>query len=399
MRIITINKHRTFTVPPVMKAVFSNRFTLVLITLLSVLLIQSCSSKQTSEPQKTNALSESEKLGKKIFFDASLSSPAGQSCASCHSPQHGFSHPDNKLATAEGALKGLFGNRNVPSIAYIGFTPKFHKTIVEGDALYIGGFFLDGRETTLEDQAIKPMLNPVEMGIKDETTLVAKIKARYETEFNNIYGNDALTNTEAAVYNISKAIAAYERSKELSPFDSKYDAYLAGKAQLTEKELKGLKLFEAENKGNCAACHPNTADKETGFPPLFTDYTYDNLGVASNDSNPFLKNPVIYNPHGKNYIDNGLGEFIKDTNQNGKFKVPTLRNIALTAPYMHNGILENLTEVVKFYNTRDTNSNWGVAEVTANVNKDELGDLRLTDDEVEAIVAFLNTLTDGYNIN
>jgi len=382
-----------------MKSVFSNRFTLILITILSVLLIQSWSSKQTSEPQKSNALSESEKLGKKIFFDASLSSPAGQSCASCHSPQHGFSHPDNKLATAEGALKGLFGNRNTPSIAYIGFTPKFHKTIEEGDLLYIGGFFLDGRETTLEDQATKPMLNQVEMGIKDEATLVAIIKTRYEAEFNKVYGDGALSNTAKAVNNISKAIADYERSKEFSPFDSKYDAYLAGKTQLTEKELKGLKLFEAEDKGNCAACHPSTTDKETGFPPLFTDYTYDNLGVAVNESNPFLKNPVIYNPHGKNYSDNGLGEIIKDKNQDGKFKVPTLRNIALTAPYMHNGVLENLTEVVKFYNTRDTNSNWGPAEIPTNVNKDELGDLKLTDDEVEAIVAFLNTLTDGYNIN
>lgn len=381
-----------------MKSVFSNRFTLLIITLFSLVLIQSCDSKQTPEPQKTNALTETETLGKKLFFDASLSSPAGQSCASCHSPQHGFSHPDNKRATSEGALKGLFGNRNVPSIAYIGFTPEFHKTIEEGDLLYIGGFFLDGRETTLESQATKPMLNPVEMGIKDEATLVAKIKTRYQAEFNKVFGDGALSNTEKAVKNISKAIADYERSKDFSPFDSKYDAYLAGNVQLTEKELKGLKLFEAEDKGNCAACHPSTTDKETGFPPLFTDYTYDNLGVASNESNPFLKNPVEYNPHGNDFVDKGLGEAIKDKNQDGKFKVPTLRNIALTAPYMHNGILENLTEVVKFYNTRDTNSNWGVAEVTDNVNKDELGDLKLTDDEVDAIVAFLHTLTDGYKI-
>jgi len=382
-----------------MKSIFSNKHAQILITTTCLLFVLSCSSKQNVESNSTATLSASEKLGKALFFDASLSSPQGQSCASCHSPKHGFSHPDNKLATAEGAMKGLFGNRNVPSIAYIGFTPNFHKVIEEGDLLYVGGFFLDGREATLEDQATKPMLNPVEMGIKDEATLVAKIKtAGYEAEFNAIYGKGALSNTKQAIKYISNALADFERSKEFSPFDSKYDAYLAGKVQLTEKELKGLKLFEAEDKGNCAACHPSTIDKETGFPPLFTDYTYDNLGVASNEDNPFFKNPTTYNPHGKNYSDKGLGEAINDKNQNGKFKVPTLRNIALTAPYMHNGVLENLTEVVKFYNTRDTNSNWGIAEVTKNVNKDELGDLKLTDDEIEAIVAFLNTLSDGYEV-
>jgi len=383
-----------------MKCLFTNKFALTLIAVLGSVLVISCSSSQDTKSSNQIQLNESEKLGKALFFDASLSTPQGQSCASCHSPEHGFSHPNSKQASAEGAVKGLFGNRNVPSITYIGFNPAFHKVVEEGDLLYVGGFFLDGRETTLEDQATKPMLNPVEMGIKDETTLVAKIKkAGYEKQFNKLFGKDAFGNTDQAIKYISKVIADYERSKEFSPFNSKYDAYLAGKVKLNEKELKGLKLFEAEDKGNCAACHPSTPDKETGFPPLFTDYTYDNLGVASNESNPFFKNPAAFNPHGNKYSDKGLGEFIKDKNQDGKFKVPTLRNIALTAPYMHNGVLENLTEVVNFYNTRDTNSNWGIPEVSANVNKDELGDLKLNDDEVDAIVAFLNTLTDGYKIS
>ena len=161
----------------------------LIISLISFLTL-SCSSQEITLDKNPNNLSASQQLGKDIFFDARLSSPAGQSCASCHSPQHGFSHPNQKIATAEGATKGLFGNRNVPSIAYIGFTPKFHKIIEDGEALYVGGFFLDGREKTLEDQAIKPMLNPIEMGIANEAELVKKIKqAGYEKAFNKIFGD------------------------------------------------------------------------------------------------------------------------------------------------------------------------------------------------------------------
>lgn len=369
---------------------------LLIITLFSLTTL-SCSSPDAVSVKKDSSLTASQQLGKDLFFDARLSSPAGQSCASCHSPKHGFSQPNQKLATAEGAVKGLFGNRNVPSIAYIGFTPKFHKETEDGESLYVGGFFLDGRESTLEDQATKPMLNPVEMGIANEQALVSRIKeSGYEKTFDSIYGDSSLSNTDKAIQVISRAIADYQRSSELSPFDSKYDAYLAGKAQLTKQELNGLKLFEAEDKGNCAACHPSKLDKAAGFPPLFTDFTYDNIGISSNKNNPFLNNSAKYNPQGKAYKDNGLGDALKDSNEDGKFKVPTLRNIALTAPYMHNGVLGTLKEVVDFYNTRDTDSKWSKPEVKTNVNKDELGDLKLNDDEVDAIVAFLKILSDGY---
>ena len=370
---------------------------LLIITTFCSSLLLSCSSTNTPKVSASIELSAAEQLGKTLFFDSRLSSPEGQSCASCHSPQHGFSQPNQQLATAESATKKLFGNRNVPSIAYIKYTPEFHKVIEENEPLYIGGFFLDGREATLEKQAIKPILNPVEMGIANEQALIRKIKnLGYEKTFNEVYGKDSLSNTKTAIKNISQAIADYERSKELSPFNSKYDAYLAKKTPLTRQELRGLNLFNDEKKGNCAACHPSEKDKDTGFPPLFTDYTYDNLGVPFNTNNPFLTNPKIFNEQGSNYRDKGLGEAINDPTQNGKFKVPTLRNIALTAPYMHNGVFKTLEEVVDFYNTRDTNSKWDTPEVTANVNKDELGDLKLTKSEVKDIVAFLKTLSDNY---
>ncbi|MDH5517371.1 MAG: c-type cytochrome [Gammaproteobacteria bacterium] len=373
---------------------FSIHSFFIVITALSLsFLLASC----TPAADGSNSLSSSEKLGKALFFDTRLSSPEGQSCASCHHPERGFAHPDTKIATAEGAVKGLFGNRNSPSIAYIKYTPAFHKTIEDGDTLYIGGFFLDGREKTLQAQAIKPMLNPLEMGNKNTSELLKKvIAAGYQPAFDQLFGAASLNNEKIAMQHISQVISDYENSKELSPFNSKYDAHLAGKTQLSKQEQQGLKLFNAEDKGNCAACHPSKIDESTGFPPLFTDYTYDNLGVPSNPDNHFLNNPAIHNPEGIAYRDKGLGDFLKDEKQNGKFKVPTLRNITLTAPYMHNGVFTTLKEVVDFYNTRDTDNKWADAEISENVNTDELGDLKLSDDEVDAIVAFLKTLTDGY---
>ncbi|MCK5334610.1 MAG: cytochrome-c peroxidase, partial [Gammaproteobacteria bacterium] len=191
-----------------MKLAFSTQHIQLFIITLSSLLILSCSSPQAPVIQNNAELTASEKLGKALFFDTRLSSPEGQSCASCHSPEHGFSQPIQSLATAEGATKGLFGNRNVPTIAYIGFTPKFHKEIEDGDTLFVGGFFLDGRESTLEDQATKPILNPVEMGIASEQALVKKIKdSGYEEAFNDLYGKDSLNNTKTAIQFISQAIA------------------------------------------------------------------------------------------------------------------------------------------------------------------------------------------------
>ena len=188
------------------------------------------------------------------------------------------------------------------------------------------------------------------------------------------------------------AIAAFEESAEFNPFNSKYDLYLAGKAKLNAKEKKGVALFEDPKKGNCAACHPSRPT-ENGFPPLFTDFSYDNLGVPKNPDNPFYTLDKSYNPLGEKYVDLGLGGILKKPSENGKFKVPGLRNVALTAPYMHNGVFKTLKEVVQFYNTRDR-GNWPPPEVPETVNKKELGNLGLTDDELDAIVAFLNTLSD-----
>ena len=194
---------------------------------------------------------------------------------------------------------------------------------------------------------------------------------------------------------MADAIEAYEKTPEVSPFSSKYDFWLRGEAELSEQELRGLALFEAEDKGNCVACHPNRP-AEDGSPPLFTDFTYDNLGVPRNPENPFYRVSAELNPGGFAFVDLGLGVTVDDPAENGKFRVPTLRNVAVTAPYMHNGAFKTLFQVVAFYNTRDV-AGWPDPEVAENVNDEELGDLGLTNPELEDLVAFLQTLTDGWD--
>lgn len=346
------------------------------------------------EPSPEQQLAMKESLGRKLYFDANLSEPAGQSCASCHLPTAGFADPDSELPVSRGVNPIHFGNRNTPSIAYAAFTPEFH--FDEGEGLYIGGLFHDGRAATLEAQAKGPFLNPLEMGNADAAMVVAKVaQSDYAPLFKQVYGDNAFGNTGTAYDQIAAALATFERSKLFSPFNSKYDAYLAGKAQLSESEKRGMDLFNDEKRGNCAACHPSDK-REDGTPPLFTDYSYDNIGVPRLKESPFYHVDAKFNPAGDKVVDLGLGGVLKKPEENGKFKVPTLRNVALTAPYMHNGSFKTLDEVVEFYNNRDKSSKWGPPEVAENVNNEELGDLKLSAQDMKDIVAFMKTLSDGY---
>jgi cytochrome c peroxidase len=199
----------------------------------------------------------------------------------------------------------------------------------------------------------------------------------------------------------------------------KYDYYLQGKVQLTEQEAWGLELFNETDTGNCAACHPSEPGAR-GEPPLFTDFTFDNLGVPKNPENPFYDMDTVYlddgspiNPLGAAWLDLGVGGYLQTLEDTmpkwaamapenyGKQKVPTLRNVdkrpsnGFAKAYMHNGVFKSLEEVVHFYSTRDV-ENWPPPEVPMNVNHDELGNLGLTPQEEAAIVAFLRTLSDGY---
>ncbi len=339
-------------------------------------------------------LNPRETLGKLLYFDTNLSTPAGQACASCHHPTAGFADPDTDLPVSQGVLpKNRFGNRNSPSAAYAAFSPVFYYD--EDEELYVGGQFWDGRAADLVEQAKGPFLNPLEMNNPSKLVVIEKVKAAdYADMFEIVYGPGALDDVESAYDMVADAIAAFEMTSELNQFSSKYDHYLQTGTGLTEQELSGLQLFEDEAKGNCAACHPSQPGP-AGEPPLFTDFTYDNLGVPKNPNNPFYGLPRRFNPDGEDFVDYGLGGILGDPDEMGKVKVMTLRNIDVTPPYMHNGVFEKLEEVVDFYNTRDVGS-WPPPEVPENVNTDELGDLGLTAQEVADIVAFLKTLTDGY---
>jgi cytochrome c peroxidase len=336
-------------------------------------------------------------LGQKLYFDFNLSEPAGQSCASCHLPEAGFADPDRELPVSRGIHPDRFGDRNSPTAAYAMFSPDFH--FDKEEQLYVGGQFFDGRASTLEEQAKQPFVNAVEMANPDAATVVRKVRAAsYAKDFDKVFGKGSLNDEQIAFENIASAIAEFERSPEFRPFTSKYDYYLAGKVQLSELEKQGLELFEAEDKGNCAACHPSQVSSK-GQPPLFTDFTYDNIGLPKNTNSPFLTQSRQYNAEGLDYVDLGLAKTTGRSEDRGKFKVSTLRNVELTPPYLHNGIFHTLREVVDFYNTRDTRSDWGEPEVPENVNTEELGNLGLTNQEVDAIVAFMKTLTDGHRIS
>jgi cytochrome c peroxidase len=352
------------------------------------------------------SLTPQQRLGKKLFFDTSLSDPHGQACAACHGPEVGYTGPDAAINAAgavyEGAVPGRFGNRKPPAAAYAGDSPILHWNGTK----WVGGMFWDGRATgwtlgdPLAEQALGPFLNPLEQNNSSPQVVIDKVLASSYAGLFQQTCPDPDTNVRYEC--IGRAIAAYERSPEVSPFTSKYDYWLKGKARLTGQEQRGLELFNG--KGKCANCHP---------APLFTDFTYDNLGVPRNPENPFYNEPD-WNPDGESWVDPGLGGFLQSTGYDqavwgpewGKQKVPTLRNVdlrpakRLTKAYVHNGYFKSLEELVHFYNTRDVSgTGWPPPEVAENVNTAEMGDLGLNRGEELAIVAFLKTLSDGYKPN
>jgi len=382
------------------------------------------------------SLAPIEELGKMLFFDEDLSTPPGQSCAACHGPEVGMTGPDEKVnkkgGVYEGALKGRFGNRKPPAAAYTGASPVLH---VDGDGNFVGGMFWDGRASgerlgdPLAEQAMGPFLNPLEQNVADVKTIVLKVRGSgYAGLFEKVWGDGALDpagDPERAFERVARSIAAYERSAEVNPFNSKFDGFwrrakaagldVASIDGSNEKKFAGLGLDPIElsglvvfnGKAECSACHVLTS--ENGNPPLFTDFTYDNLGIPRNPQNPFYKMPKEWNPGGAGWVDEGLGGFLKETDKYagraaeniGKHKVPTLRNVALSPrpgfvkAYMHNGAFQTLEEIVSFYNTRDADpGRWPPPEVKANLNVDEMGDLKLTPDEEAAVVAFMKTLSD-----
>ena len=305
------------------------------------------------------------------------------------------------------------GIRNSPSIRYASYTPPFG---LDEEGAPFGGLFRDGREPTLAAQAERPFLDAREFANADAAEVVARLaRSPNAARFRAVFGPDALDDPAAAFRQLAAAIAQYQaENPDFHRFDSKYDAWLAGKANLSAQEKRGLALFEDPQKGNCAACHPSRPAAD-GRPPLFTDFSYDNVGVPRNARIPANADPAYY--------DLGLcGAARPDLAARrefcGAFKVPTLRNVARTAPYFHNGAFANLRDVVEFYVTRDTapgewypgtagqpgkfddlpaglESAVNVSEVPYDRKPGE--EPALTPAEIDDVVAFLETLDDGYN--
>lgn len=333
--------------------------------------------------------SDKEMLGKLIFNDITLSEPVGQSCATCHDSSKGFSDEKHR-AVSPGAIVSLSSQRNSMSICYAKYVPKLHYN--DSDSTYVGGLFWDGRSPSLQDQAGIPLLNPVEMGNADRKMVMEKVKrAAFYPLLVRIYGET--DNPDSIFAHITDAMAAYESSKAVSPFSSKFDAYIEGEYQLTAQEKRGMGLFQ--DKGQCANCHIMDQD-ESAHHILFTDFTYDNLGIPKNLNNPHYKVPAKYFLLTPDSVDLGLGAIVKSKNENGKFRVPTLRNVELTFPYGHNGYFKTLDEIVHFYNVRDVSGEFPSAEYPSTVNREEMGNLGLTAGEEADIVAFMKTLTDGF---
>ena len=360
------------------------------------------------------------RLGHALFFDPALSASGKLACASCHDPAHGFGPPSAAAVVLGGADLAQPGLRAVPSLTYLQasppFTEHYYESDEEGDASVdngpTGGLTWDGRTDRGRDQARLPLLSPFEMANADAAAVVAAARKSPEAAtLRQLAGSD---DPQRLFATILEALEAFEQSyRDFYPYSSKYDAYLAGKAKLTPGEARGLALFNDPAKGNCAHCHKSTRDKE-GQAPQFTDYGFVALGLP--------RNPGIPANADRSYFDLGLcGPLRTDLHDHpeycGMFKAPSLRNVARRSVFFHNGVMHSLHDAVAFYATRDTDpARWysrsadGEIEkfddlpvaYQANVNIEppfdrHLGDPpALSDDEIDAIVVFLATLTDGY---
>lgn len=410
-------------------------------------------------------------LGKAIFFDPDLSANGTQSCASCHAPETGFTGPDTLVNAStviyQGALPEHFGNRKPPSAAYAGDSPEFY--FDEQDGGWFGGMFWDGRATgwTLHDplaeQGQGPFLNPLEQALANQQVLCVKVKqADYADLFEQVWGAGSLNCAKdvSGVYErIGRSVAAYERSDEVNPFTSKFDLFwdnaraagrdvtkikfsggMGGMGMggggsdpnrwqayrgfgLSDTELQGLAMFN--NQAGCSSCH-SLKPGSAGYP-LFTDFGYDNIGVPKNLENPFYAMPPAWNPDGENWVDYGLGGYLKGAGyapeeyevQLGKVKVPTLRNVDLrpstnfVKAYGHNGYFKSLDDIVLFYHWRAMMDNGGCMGgggmggsmdcegmvsmfPPPEVDQNRAALSMFPRPQVDNIVAFLKTLSDGY---
>jgi cytochrome c peroxidase len=333
--------------------------------LLRLLIFLTCGA--TASAQTTPDLA---KIGRFIFTDSTLSNPLGQSCLTCHNPNHAFADPRR---VSPGANPSLKGTRNAPSLMYAALIPPFaYEDILlpNGTEIFAweGGLFQDGRAKDLFAQVSQPFFEAHEMNLKDKAELASRLRK-------TTYFPPSAQTDEKLIYQASRALVEFLKSPSFRPFDSPFDRYQAGdKNALNLSQKRGLEIYRTS--AACADCH--FLEPQNWSQPLLSDFGYDNLGA-----------PAL----GKK--DPGLFAVTNDPADLGKFRAPSLRNVALTAPYLHNGSLATLREVLEFYNKRDLEpARWGVTDYPKTVNHDDLGDLGLTDEEITDLLNFLHAFTD-----
>ena len=360
-------------------------------------------------------------LGRILFFDTALSASGQQSCASCHSPNDAYA-PPNKLAVQLGGkdMKS-FGTRAAPSLRYLQnltpFSEHFHEDDNDDsvDAGPTGGYTWDGRAASAHEQASIPLLSALEMANPDAASVVAKIQhAAYAAQFRAAFGDDVFDDRARAFAAALMALEVFQQDPvEFYPYSSKYDAVLRHQARLTAREARGLALFNAPDKGNCASCHLSQIQPNGSFPQ-FTDYGLIAVGVPRNRHIPANADP--------RYFDFGLcgptrSDLADRPEYCGLFKTPSLRNVALRHSFFHNGVFHSLEQVMQFYVQRDTapqkwyrrNRDGSIRKFDdllpqyfGNVNRDPPFDRHpgdkpaLNEAEIKDVIAFLKTLTDGY---
>jgi cytochrome c peroxidase len=425
-----------------------------------------------------NQVQQVELLGKALLYDKNLSVNRNEACAFCHMPETGFTGPISEFNRTTGSYPGSvrtrFSDRTPQTHAYAALAPVLHYNPGQGDL--VGGNFWDMRATgrrlgnPAAEQAQGPPTNPVEMGLTDVACAVYRASQRpYRVLFEQVWGKQAFAiawpsdveavcdrpgpppandskpvhlnqldrGRAAATFDqMAQSIAGYEASAEVTNFTSKFDAVLAGKAQLTPQEQAGYDLFRG--KAQCNACH---RDGGPGEDPLFTDFTASNIGVPRNPLLPFYaeNQPDAFgyaaNATGAAFVDGGVGNFLASgrllsqpsavdarwlklaAENKGRFQVPTLRNVdkrpspEFVKAYGHNGYFKSLKSIVHFYSTRDalprcaTNDPgegttcWPAPESTDNINTKRVGRLGLSEVEENALVSFMQTLSDGFMAN
>ena len=372
-------------------------------------------------------------LGRAMFVDPGLSASGRLACASCHDPAAAFgpnAHTPSPFADADPAHAGT---RAIPSLRYAQFAGRFTEHTVDDEETHgvdggpTGGFTWDGRADTAREQARIPLFDAREMGNADEAALARRVAAApYAAQFRQAFsapGRDVFADARQVVAWMALAFEVYEQAPEFAPFDSRYDRFLAGRATLSPAELRGLALYRDAAKGNCETCHPSRRSP-TGRAPLFTDAGFIAVGAPRRAGlpplDPALRAPVASQARGAE-VDLGLCRagrtgLTDDPSFCGRFRTPTLRNVALRPSFFHNGSVQSLRDAVAFYATRDTDpSRWYPQRADGGVHAyDDLppasvpwvdrevpfeplpdGRPRLDDGEIDDLVAFLRTLTDA----